>query len=186
MARLKLVCAARSFAFLGIVVGTVAAGSSTLFGQTQAGPEASTLASSEGQFVPRVFKDATGEHKYSLFVPAHYAPNKKWPVILYLHGAGERGNDGVLQTTVGLGPFVKERAATFPFFVVFPQCEDTQGRILTAWSPTSPDGHRALAILEAVEKEFSIDGHRRILTGWSMGGYGTWSLGSADPRLQVP
>jgi predicted peptidase len=182
MARLKLVRAVRSFAFLGIVVGTVAAGGSTLFGQTQSGPEAGALATAEGQFVPRVFKDATGEHKYSLFVPAHYAPNKKWPVILYLHGAGERGNDGVLQTTVGLGPFVKERATTFPFFVVFPQCEDTQGRILTAWSPTSPDGRRALAILEGVEKEFSIDGQRRILTGWSMGGYGTWSLGSADPR----
>ncbi len=108
--------------------------------------------------------------------------DKKWPVILYLHGAGERGTDGVLQTTVGLGPYVKERAATFPFFVVFPQCEDTQGRILTAWSPSSPDGRRALAILDSVEREFAIDSHRCVLTGWSMGGYGTWSLGAAEPK----
>ena len=107
---------------------------------------------------------------------------KKWPVILYLHGAGERGRDGVLQTTVGLGPYVRERAATFPFFVVFPQAEDTQGRILTEWSPTSPDGKRALAILASVEREFAIDANRRVLSGWSMGGYGTWSIGAAEPK----
>ena len=102
-------------------------------------------------------------------------------MILYLHGAGERGTDGVLPTTAGLGPFLKERATIFPFYVVFPQCEDTQGRILTAWSATSPDGKRALAILDAVEREFALDRQHCVLTGWSMGGYGTWSLGAADP-----
>jgi poly(3-hydroxybutyrate) depolymerase len=178
MARLKLVRAVRLAMFFGIIAAAVSVGDTVLLAQNQSGP----IARAEGQFLPRVFKDATGTHKYSIFVPANYAADKKWPVILYLHGAGERGSDGVLQTTVGLGPFVKERAATFPFIVVFPQCEDTQGRILTAWSPTSPDGRRALAILDAVEKEFSIDGHRRVLTGWSMGGYGTWNLGAADPR----
>jgi predicted esterase len=146
--------------------------------------QAQTFAQSAaaGSFVNRVFNDAAGAHKYVLFIPANYTADKTWPVILYLHGAGERGNDGVLQTTVGLGPFVKERAATFPFFVVFPQCEDTQGRILTAWSRSSPDGRRALAILDSVEKEFAINANRRILTGWSMGGYGTWSLGAAEPQ----
>jgi poly(3-hydroxybutyrate) depolymerase len=178
MARLKLSRVVRVFVFFGIVTVAVATGDKLVFGQTQQ----ESQAPAEGQFVPRVFKDAAGEHKYQVFVPAHYANDKKWPVILYLHGAGERGSDGVLQTTVGLGPFAKERAATFPFIVVFPQCEDTQGRILTAWSPTSPDGHRALAILDAVEKEFAVDTNRRVLTGWSMGGYGTWSLGAADPR----
>ncbi len=102
-------------------------------------------------------------------------------MILYLHGAGERGSDGTLQTTVGLAPFVKARRDDFPYVVVFPQCEDLQIPILQAWGPNSADGKRALAILAQVERDYAIDSHRRILTGWSMGGYGTWSLGAADP-----
>jgi poly(3-hydroxybutyrate) depolymerase len=179
MRRLKLVCRLRGLLIAVAVVGWFAASESpVLFGQAQTAAQPGTA----GSFVPRVFKDAAGAHKYVLFIPPNYTADKTWPVILYLHGAGERGNDGVLQTSVGLGPFVKERAATFPFFVVFPQCEDTQGRILTAWSRSSPDGRRALAILDSVEKEFTINSNRRVLTGWSMGGYGTWSLGAAEPK----
>ena len=131
-------------------------------------------------FINRVFHDDAGEHKYVLFLPPNYSPEAHWPVILYLHGAGERGTDGTLQTTVGLGPFVKARRDDFSYVVVFPQCEDQQIPILQAWSPNSADGKRALAILSQVEREYSIDARRRILTGWSMGGYGTWSLGAAD------
>jgi predicted esterase len=132
-------------------------------------------------FLNRVFRDATGEHKYVVYLPQNYSPDLNWPVILYLHGAGERGNDGVLQTTIGLGPFVKARSDDFPYVVVFPQCEDMQVPILQAWGPNSADGKRALAILAQVERDYAIDPQRRILTGWSMGGYGTWSLGAADP-----
>src|SRR5258708_2345828 len=77
-----------------------------------------------------------------------YAPAKKWPVILFLHGAGERGNDGVLPTQVGLGPLVRLREANFPFVVVFPQCEDVRGRVRRGWSLDTADGRRALEILE--------------------------------------
>jgi poly(3-hydroxybutyrate) depolymerase len=179
MARQKLVYSFRGLLVAAAFVGWLAVNdASVVFGQAQAAGQSNPA----GTFAPRVFKDAAGAHKYVVFVPANYSADKKWPVILYLHGAGERGTDGLIQTTVGLGPFVKERAATFPFIVVFPQCEETQGRILTAWSATSPDGRRALAILDAVEREFAIDSHRRVLTGWSMGGYGTWSMGAAEPR----
>jgi dienelactone hydrolase len=132
-------------------------------------------------FSNRVFHDATGDHKYVVFVPQNYSPEVRSPVILFLHGAGERGNDGVLQMTAGLGPIVKARRDDFPYIVVFPQCEDTQIPILQAWAPNSVDGKRALAILAQVERDYAIDPQRRILTGWSMGGYGTWSLGAADP-----
>ena len=47
-----------------------------------------------GGFHDRVFRDDAGEHKYVLFVPKAYTPEKKWPVILFLHSAAERGNDG--------------------------------------------------------------------------------------------
>jgi len=155
----------------------------------QAQQYAPTTSPQEGQtsqprasgFLNRVFRDESGSHKYVLFVPQNYDPSAKWPVIVYLHGAGERGNDGVAQTTVGMAPFVKARSSTFPFIVVFPQCEDTRGPILTAWSANSPDGKRALAILDSVEKDFAVDSKRCVLTGWSMGGYGTWSLGASDP-----
>lgn len=129
----------------------------------------------------RVFKDADGEHKYGLFLPKGYSKGKKWPVILFLHGAGERGSDGVTQTLVGLGPEIRKQADRFPFIAVFPQCEDTEARYLAGWLHETKDAQRALAILDEVEKEFSVDPKRRVLSGWSMGGYGTWSIAAATP-----
>ena len=132
-------------------------------------------------FVDRVFTDEAGEHKYVVFVPKRYSAQQASPAILYLHGAGERGNDGRKQLTVGLGPYIKQRMDSFPFIVVFPQCEDTKGQILTGWSADSPDGRRAQAIFKQVEKDYHVDPKHRILTGWSMGGYGTWSIAAATP-----
>jgi poly(3-hydroxybutyrate) depolymerase len=140
------------------------------------------LAAAEDRgFVDRVYRDAEGEHRYAVFVPKDYSPDRTWPVILFLHGAGERGSDGRKPLDVGLGPVIKQQADSFGYLVVFPQCEDTKGRILTAWSADAPDGRRALAILKDVEKEFRVNKQRRILTGWSMGGYGAWSLAAAQP-----
>jgi dienelactone hydrolase len=133
-------------------------------------------------FLTRVYKDESGSHKYAFFIPHNYTPSKKWPVILFLHGASERGNDGVLPTTYGLGPIIWQREANFPFIAVFPQCEDMQGRLLKGWSPDSADSRRALKILEQVEKDYSVDKKREILTGWSMGGYGAWEWAAADPQ----
>lgn len=133
-------------------------------------------------FIPRTFNDDTGKHKYVVFVPANYSPQHKWPTILFLHGAGERGNDGQLQLSVGLGPLVRLRQNNFPFIVVFPQAEDVRGRILTGWSLDTADGKRALAILDQVEKDFAVDTRREILTGWSMGGYGVWNMAAEFPN----
>ncbi len=132
-------------------------------------------------FLSRVFKDETGNHKYAIFVPRGYTPAKKWPVILFLHGAGERGTDGVLPIYYGLGPLVRVREANFPFVVVFPQAEEMRGRLLKGWSPATADGQRALKILDQVEKDYSIDSKREILTGWSMGGYGAFEMAATYP-----
>jgi predicted esterase len=131
-----------------------------------------------GQIEAQTFKDADGDHRYALFLPKGYSAEKKWPVILFLHGAGERGSDGKRQTTVGIGPVLRKRADTFPFVVVMPQCEDTGARYLGGWLHETKDAARALAILKDVESKYSIDPDRRVLTGWSMGGYGTWSVAS--------
>jgi poly(3-hydroxybutyrate) depolymerase len=143
----------------------------------------SVATAEEARFVNCIYRDESGAHKYVVFIPENYTPRKKWAVILFLHGAGERGTDGLRQTTVGLGPVVKLRAKQFPFLVVFPQCEDVGGRALTGWLADSPDGKRALKILNEMENEYSVDSKRRILTGWSMGGYGTWSIAAAHPEL---
>jgi predicted esterase len=133
-------------------------------------------------FQIREFRDDAGIHKYAIYVPPNYKPDQKWPVVLFLHGAGERGTDGLLPTQVGLGAVIRQQKRPFPAIVVFPQIEPG-GRILTAWSPDRVGGKRALAILQQVESDYSIDPHRRVLTGWSMGGFGAWAIGAAHPDM---
>ena len=134
-----------------------------------------------GRFYDRAFSDDSGEHKYVVFVPASYRPDMPTPAILFLHGAGERGKDNRLQLLAGFAPYVKARAKTFPFLVVFPQCEIAEGRILESWSADNPDGKRALESLDDARKHYRVDEKRVVLTGWSMGGYGAWNLAMAEP-----
>lgn len=134
-------------------------------------------------FLQRTHTDDGGEHKYQLFVPTDYSADTEWPIIVFLHGAGERGNDGDAPTQVGPGPFLRARQTPFPFLVLFTQCEDPDTRLLDGWRADGADAKRTLRILEEVEKEYSVDSKHRILTGWSMGGYGAWSIGAATPEL---
>ncbi len=134
------------------------------------------------QFVQKTFQDERGAHKYAVFVPAGYQPGRPVPAVLFLHGAGERGRDGVKPTQVGLGPYLKARGSSVPFLAVFPQAEEMEGRLLTAWQPGQPDADRALKILDTVMKEYSVDKQRVTLAGWSMGGFGAWSLAAEHPE----
>jgi len=136
----------------------------------------SSAADNQGPgFLDRIHKDADGkEAKYVLFVPHDYKDDKPWPLILFLHGAGERGTDGQKQAQVGLGAAIKSQEKTFPFIAVFPQAQKT-------WKADSEDGKRAMNILAEVEKAYRVDPKRTYLTGLSMGGAGTWSLAAAYP-----
>lgn len=134
-------------------------------------------------FNERVFEDAQGRHKYQVFIPYNYNQKSNWPVVLFLHGAGERGVDGQRQTQVGLGAFLRSQPSRFPAIAVFPQCEDITGPITEAWQADATDGRRALAILTAVEKEFKTNPAQRVLTGWSMGGFGVWDMAAAMPEF---
>src|SRR4051812_48740388 len=60
-------------------------------------------------------------YKYQIFVPPSYTPHERWPVILFLHGAGERGSDGFMQTQVGLASAIRQNASRFAAIAVFPQ-----------------------------------------------------------------
>jgi predicted peptidase len=129
-------------------------------------------------FLDRVYKDGDKESKYVLFIPHDYKGDKEYPLILFLHGAGESGTDGKKQAAVGLAPAIRKREKTFPFIAVFPQA-DKAGR--GSWAAESPYAQRALKILEQVQKDYKVDAKRIYLTGLSMGGYGTWSLAPAYP-----
>jgi predicted peptidase len=130
-------------------------------------------------FLPRVHKGPGGDSKYVLFVPHGYQGDKEYPLILFLHGAGERGDDGELPVKQVIGNAIKFKSAdkSFPFFVIFPQCKPKGN-----WKAGGPDADRALAILDEVMKEYKIDGKRLYLTGLSLGGAGTWSLAAAHPE----
>jgi predicted peptidase len=134
----------------------------------------------EHGFVERVYKDEGGkEFKYVLFVPYAYQGDKAYPIILFLHGAGEREGGSKGPADVGIGPAIKKTGAKdFPFFVVFPRCQ----RAPHNWRADGPDSQRALAMLAEVMKAYSIDEKRVYLTGLSMGGYGTWDLAAKYPH----
>jgi predicted esterase len=132
-------------------------------------------------FHERVYRDETGEHKYIVFLPAAYSPDTQWPVILYLHGASARGTDNRLPIVDGLAPHIRARVNTFPFVVVFPQCEDQTVRHTQGWLADKPDAQRALKILDEVERDYNIDRRHEILTGSSMGAVGAWSVACATP-----
>jgi predicted peptidase len=109
---------------------------------------------------------------YLLFLPEGYAKDegKKWPLILFLHGAGERGSD-VEKVKVHGPPKVVQTKKDFPFIVVSPQCPEG------SWW----DHMAVLALLDEVQSTYRVDLDRIYLTGLSMGGFGTWDIALRAP-----
>lgn len=115
--------------------------------------------------------------KYVVYVPAAYDPAKPMPAIMFLHGAGETGTDGLKQVAVGLGPAILFNQDRWPFLVMFPQ-KPPGGEPRSGWI-----AHEKLVldILEKTKTEYKIDESRLYLTGLSMGGYGTWAIAAKHP-----
>lgn len=122
-------------------------------------------------FTGKITKSVSAD--YLLFLPEGYAANKskRWPLILFLHGAGERGTN-IWQVARHGPPKIVQEKTDFPFIVVSPQCPTGQ-----RW-----DNDVVLALLDQVTKKYRVDKSRVYLTGLSMGGYGTWSLGLEHPE----
>jgi predicted peptidase len=114
-------------------------------------------------------------YRYQVYVPADWSKRKRWPVILFLHGAGERGDDGLIQTEVGIGTAIRRHSERFPCIVVFPQCRKG------LWWTDAQMEAQALKALDQAMKEFNADPQMVYLTGISMGGYGTWHMASRNP-----
>lgn len=111
-------------------------------------------------------------YPYWHFLPATYNQNpQSWPLILFLHGAGERGTALHLVTRHG-PPNIVQHKPDFPFIVIAPQCPTSE-----TWS-----AKHLLQFLDTVTPEYHIDTDRIYLTGISMGGGGAWSLASLSPE----
>jgi len=129
----------------------------------------------ETGFLDRTLKFEGNTYRYQVFVPANFDRHQLWPVILFLHGRGESGYDGLLQTEVGIGSAIRRSQGKMPFIVVMPQCPGEK-----SW--TDPDmGEMALAALGSAVREFHGDSKSLYLTGLSMGGYGTWEVAAHHP-----
>lgn len=111
--------------------------------------------------------------EYLLDVPDDYESDssKKWPLVLFLHGAGERGSDLSKVRTHG-PPKLAAAGKKFPFILVSPQCPENRW-----WDPET-----LYALIEDIEDQYRVDKDRIYVTGLSMGGYGTWALAMQYPE----
>ncbi len=114
-----------------------------------------------------------GELKYLLYLPPDYSKSSdnKWPLMLFLHGAGERGTDVNRVAIHGPMSLVKQ-GTNFPFIIVAPQCPAAE-----IW-----DNEPLLQLLDRIESTYAVDTNRVYITGLSMGGYGAWRLGLGCPE----
>lgn len=114
--------------------------------------------------------------RYLLYLPKEYDAQSsvKWPLILFLHGMGERGDDLELVKKHGIPKIVEERD-DFPFVAISPQCP-----LHSLWTMELDTLHAL--IVEAMQT-YNVDRSRIYLTGLSMGGYGVWHLAEAYPEL---
>lgn len=110
---------------------------------------------------------------YLLYLPEEYDARRAWPLLLYLHGSGERGTDLELVKRHGPPKLIAE-GQPFPFIVVSPQCAKFEG-----WMTKL---HVLGLLLDEIESTYAIDTARLYVTGNSMGGYGTWGLAIVYPQ----
>jgi len=124
---------------------------------------------------------------YRLLKPKDYDPKRSYPLVLFLHGMGERGSDNQAQLINGVSElFANDEArAKDPCFAVIPQCPDNDS--WANWRQREAELTRparaALDIVAAVQQEFNIDPARLYIGGLSMGGFGTWAIIAARPQM---
>src|SRR5437762_4986598 len=103
------------------------------------------------RFLNRTVRVNGIEYRYVVSVPGDWTASKTWPIVLFLHGSVERGEDGVAQSKVGLASAVRNHADRFPAIVVMPQCRPN-----VSWEAPAMEA-QILAALDASAKEFNGD-----------------------------
>ena len=145
---------------------------------------------------------------YRFYLPSDYTEDKEYPVVVFLHGAGDRGNDNdkqlsdMIDTLFNLGP-----SPYLDAILIIPQCPKEAQWVNTPWNkgnysvanvPESAQLKAVMELLDTVEATYSVDKSRVYAMGVSMGGFGTWDLlmrhpdrfaagmplcGAADPAM---
>ncbi len=150
-------------------------------------------------FEKKTYADAAGHVlPYQILMPTNYDPSVKYPVILVLHGAGERGDDNMAQMKYGAPVFLNaENREKYPAIVIFPQCaKDSYWSSVTIDRTTKPTTflfnytleanwplQSAVDLVKSFVKEKKADKKRLYIMGLSMGGMGTMEAVSRNPKL---
>jgi len=129
---------------------------------------------------------------YRLLRPKNVVRSERYPLVVFLHGAGERGSDNNLQLKWCVNDFAKpDMQAKHPCFVVVPQCPKGGKWVDTPWDQSrsfpmpaepSPSMRSLIGLIDRLEREMPIDSNRLYLGGLSMGGYGVWDLVARQPK----
>ncbi|UJH68008.1 prolyl oligopeptidase family serine peptidase [Allomuricauda sp. SCSIO 65647] len=149
-------------------------------------------------YVKKVFEMDGGALPYRLLLPKDYDEEKDYPLILFLHGSGERGNDNMAQLVHGSSLFLKDDVREkYPAIVVFPQCAansswaktDVRGqwgnREFVFYQDAEPTNDLLLleGLLKYLKRKYPVDKNRMYVGGLSMGGMGTFELVNRNPRM---
>jgi predicted peptidase len=148
--------------------------------QVSMGPKESYI--QENKQPQSIFKLVYNENKlynYVLYLPKNYNPKdktKKWPVVYFFHGIGEKGSDLTKLLAYGLPKYIQD-TGSFDMIMIAPQCpEDSH------WADTDVEEKKLVVFVDDMLKKYSIDEKRMYLTGLSMGGRCTWKLALALPH----
>jgi predicted peptidase len=129
---------------------------------------------------------------YRLLKPLNYNPKEKYPLVVFLHGAGERGDDNDKQLVHGVPEFLTpENRKDYPCFLIAPQCPEGKKWVEVDWSaeseiqPKEPSEpmRLTLGLIGQMRKDYPIDAKRIYVTGLSMGGFGAWDVIARRPDL---
>ena len=159
-----------------ISLGILSAGAHAAAARTRPGPPPQPP--QETGFLNRKVEVHGATYRFQVYLPEEFRhdDHKQWPILLFLHGRGERGAEGMWQTQIGLPLEVRDHPERWPFVIVMPQCPYPN-----FWTdPGMLD--MAIAALDQEAAEFHADPTRNYLAGLSLGGYGAWELARLYPQ----
>ncbi|MDF1695833.1 MAG: prolyl oligopeptidase family serine peptidase [Saprospiraceae bacterium] len=143
-----------------------------------------------GEFIPQKFKASKGKLNYQILYPKGFDETKKYPLLLFLHGAGERGKDNKAQLIHG-GDLIQKEMNRLNGIAILPQCSKDEYWINVKEVDDRPDGTRniepdtdkistslkkVIQLMEAFTEQTYVDKSRIYVAGLSMGGMGTFDL----------
>jgi poly(3-hydroxybutyrate) depolymerase len=150
--------------FFSLLLGSISALGSTVQAQEQ-----------KAGLLTRTAKVGAAAYDYQVFIPAKLQHQQKLPVILFLHGIGQRGAGGFVPSQGGANAMFRSYLEQIPAIVLLPQC-----RKGSYWHDPEME-QMVMQSLQQTVAEFSADSERLYLTGVSMGGFGAWHMASQHP-----